>query len=481
MDIRSAAIDFGLLTPHLIIIIAGMAILLLGNVIRSRGLMAVLSVGAMVIGLIYAVMQWAMPQSGFYGMFVIDNFSVFFSMIFIMTGIVTILMSRDYLIAKGIESHEYYVMILFATVGMMLMASSTDLLVIFIGLEIMSVPLYVMAGLARHNNLSNESGVKYFIMGAFASGFLVYGIALIYGATGTTDLRRILADFAFYKTQSQMLLYSGAIMVLAAFSFKVAAVPFHMWVPDVYEGAPTPVTGYFSVGPKAAGFAALLRIFIFGFGQFTDLTTVFWILAVLTMTIGNILAIFQNNIKRMLAYSSIAHAGYILVALTTGGQGAVSSAVYYLAAYMFFNLGGFAIITLIDSRTGGNNQIDDIKGLSGKHPFLAAILTLFMFALAGFPPTAGFIGKFFIFSQAVESGFIWLTIIAVLNSLISVYYYLRVVVAAFFMKPDKEFVPVSYKPGIILVLLITVAGTLALGVIPQFWLALARLSTFSVI
>jgi NADH-quinone oxidoreductase subunit N len=481
MDIRSAAIDFGLLTPHLVIAVAAMAILLLGNMVRNRGLMMVLSVGAMAVGLIYAVMQWAAPQSGFYGMVAIDNFSVFFSIIFISTGIIAILMSRDYLVAKNIDSHEYNVLIMFATVGMMLMASSTDLLVIFLGLEIMSVPLYVMAGLARRDNYSGESGIKYFIIGAFASGFLVYGIALIYGATGTTDLRRILADFTFLKMQSEMLLYSGAIMVRPAFSIKVAGVPCHMWDPDVYAGAPTPVTGYFSVGPKAAGFAALFRIFVFGFGQFSDLTMVFWVLAVLTMTVGNILAIFQNNIKRMLAYSSIAHAGYVMVALTAGGQGAVSSAVYYLAAYMFFNLGAFAIITMIDSRTGGNNQIEDIKGLSSRHPYLASVLTLFMFALAGFPPTAGFMGKFFIFSEAIKNGYIWLTVIAILNSLISVYYYLRVVVAAFFMKSDKDFLPVTYRPAMFIVLLITVAGTLVLGVIPQIWVELARLSIFSII
>jgi NADH-quinone oxidoreductase subunit N len=345
----------------------------------------------------------------------------------------------------------------------------------------MSVPLYVMAGLVRHDKLSNESGVKYFIMGAFASGFLIYGIALIYGATGTTDLRRILADFTFLKMQSELLLYSGAILVLCAFCFKVAAVPFHMWVPDVYEGAPTPVTGYFSIAPKAAGFAALLRIFIYGLGGFSELTAIFWMLAALTMTAGNILAIFQGNVKRMLAYSSIAHAGYILVALTAGGEGAVSSAAYYLTAYMFFNLGGFAIITMIDSRTGGSSKIEDIKGLSAKHPFLAVVLALFMFALAGFPPTAGFMGKFYIFSEAIKNGYVWLTIIAIFNSLISVYYYLRVVVAAFFGKPDKEFAPVPLRPALILVLLITVAGTLILGMMPEFLIELSRTNMLPII
>ncbi|UCD17847.1 MAG: NADH-quinone oxidoreductase subunit N [Candidatus Zixiibacteriota bacterium] len=481
MDIRSAAIDFGLITPEIVLLAVAMAVLLLGTVIKSRGLMAFLSFGGLIGGLILAMQQWGHPESGFYGMVLVDNFAIFFSIIFTATGIITIMMSRDYLVARNIERYEFYPLILFSVIGMMLMASSTDLLVIFLGLEIMSVPLYVMAGLARRDPFSNESGIKYFVIGAFASGFLIYGIALIYGAAGTTDLRRILADFSFLKTQSELLLYSGALLVLFSFAFKVAAVPFHMWVPDVYEGAPTPVTAFFSVGPKAAGFAALLRIFIYGFSGFEEMTIIFWLLAVLTMTVGNILAIFQNNVKRMLAYSSIAHAGYILVAVTAGGVGAVSSAVYYLLAYMFFNLGGFAIITIIDSRINSASQVEEMKGLSARHPFLASLLALFMFALAGFPPTAGFMGKFYIFSEAISSGFIWLVIIAVLNSMISVFYYLRVVVAAFFGKPDREFNPVSYSPALIVVLMVTALGTLVLGCFPGYWLSLSQLSMFPII
>ncbi len=481
MDIRSAAIDFGLLSPEIAILVSAMVIMLLGVIIKSRGLMAFLSLVGLIIGLVLAIQHWSQPQSGFYGMVLVDNFAVLFSVIFIACGILTVLMSRDYLVAKGIEKFEFYVLILFSTVGMMLMASSTDLVVIFLGLEIMSVPLYVLAGMARHDAGSNEASIKYFMMGAFASAFVVYGIALMYGAAGTTDLRRILADFSFIKMQSEYLLYSGALMILFGFAFKVAAVPFHMWVPDVYEGAPTPVTGYFSVAPKAAGFAALLRIFIYGFGDMTEMTTIFWILAALTMTVGNILAIYQSNIKRMLAYSSIAHAGYLLVALTAGGEGCVSAAVYYLLAYMFFTIGAFAVITLIDNRTGSKAQVDEIKGLSARHPYLAVLLALFMLALAGFPPTAGFLGKFYIFSEAIKNGFIWLTIIAVLNSMVSVYYYLRPVVAAFFGKPDKEFSPVSLKPALFIVLLITAAGTLILGILPQYWIELSRLSMFPLI
>jgi NADH-quinone oxidoreductase subunit N len=408
----------------------------------------------------------------------VDNFAIFLDIIFLTAGIITMLMARNYLIQRGIERFEFYALMLFSTVGMMTMVSSSDLIVIFLGLEIMSIPLYVMAGFARKDKASNESSIKYFIIGAFATGFLLYGIALIYGAAETTDLRRILTDFSFISAKSGILLYTGAFLVLLGFGFKVAAVPFHMWVPDVYTGAPTPVTAYFSVAPKAAGIAALLRIFIYGLPHLGGLPIVLWILAVLTMTVGNLLAIYQENIKRMLAYSSIAHAGYILVALTVGGEGGVSAAIFYLFAYTFFNLGGFTVVTMIDSRSGSNALVSDMRGLSGRHPYLAALLGLFMFALAGFPPTAGFFGKFYIFSEAVKSNYIPLVIIAVLNSFVSVYYYLRVVWISFFEKSDTELKPVVYHPGAVIALIIATIGTLAIGFFPQFWLQLARAATF---
>lgn len=478
MDISSAALNFNIISPEIVLLAVGMVILIFGNFVRNITITAFLTLAGLIAGLILSIQQWGNPQSGFFGMVLVDNFTVLFNIIFISAGIITLLTARSYMIFRGIERFEFYALILFATVGMMIMASSTDLIVIFLGLEIMSVPLYVMAGFARHDPGSNESAIKYFMMGAFAAGFLLYGIALIYGAAETTDLRRIVTDFDFLMMKSRMLLLPGAFLVLFGFAFKVAAVPFHMWVPDVYQGAPTPVTGYFSAAPKAAGFAALLRIFVYGFPAMEELTMVLWWLAVLTMTVGNLLAIFQDNIKRMLAYSSIAHAGYILVALTAGGDGAVSSAIYYLLAYTFFNLGAFAIVTMFDSRTGSKALISEMRGVSARYPFLAAILALFMFALAGFPPTAGFFGKFYVFSEAVKSNLIWLTIIAVMNSFVSVYYYLRVVVVSYFGKPEEEFKPVSYRPALVLVLLITTIGTLVLGFFPQYWLELTRTCSF---
>ncbi len=455
-----------------------MIILLAGNFIKNKGLVVFLSLVGLVASLVLSLQQWEQPQSGFFGMVQKDNTSIFFNVIFILAGIITVLMSRSYLIARGIERFEYYALILFSTAGMMVMASSSDLVVIFLGLEIMSVPLYVMAGFARSDPGSNESGIKYFMMGAFATSFLVFGIALIYGSAGTTDLRRIVADFAYISTHAGPMIYAGAIMVLIGFAFKVAAVPFHMWVPDVYQGAPTPVTAYFSVAPKAAGFAALLRIFVYGFSGMEEMSQILWVLAVLTMTVGNILALLQPNIKRMLAYSSIAHAGYILVGLTAGGDGAIASILFYLLAYLFFNLGGFAVVTLIDSRTGSNAMIDEMAGLGGRHPFLASLLALFMFALAGFPPTAGFFGKFYIFSEAVKAGYVGLTIIAVMNSFVSVYYYLRPVVKAFFGEKEQEFVPVKFTPAMIVVLALTAIGTLGLGILPKFVLEFSKLCIY---
>nr|MBN2276984.1 NADH-quinone oxidoreductase subunit N [candidate division Zixibacteria bacterium] len=478
MDTSSATLSFGIISPEIALLAAAMVILLAGNFIRNTALVAYLAITGLVIGMALAIGQWNQPQTGFFGMVTVDNFSVMFNIIFITASIITILMARSYLISRGIDRFEFYALILFSSVGMMIMASSADLIVIFLGLEIMSIPLYVMAGLANHDPESNEASIKYFMMGAFATGFLLYGIALVFGAAETTDLRRIVTDFDFIMMKSKMFMLPGIFMILIGFGFKVAAVPFHMWVPDVYQGAPTPVTGFFSVAPKAAGFAALLRIFVYGFPAAEGLTWILWILAVLTMGVGNLLAIFQDNIKRMLAYSSIAHAGYILVALTSGGDGAVSSAIFYLLAYTFFNLGGFTIVSMIDSRTGSQATIAEIRGLSSRYPFLAAILALFMFALAGFPPTAGFFGKFFIFSEAVKNNYIWLVIIAVINSFVSVFYYLRVVVAAYFGKAEREFSPVTYQPALVLVLLITTIGTLVMGLFPQYWLQLTRLCSF---
>lgn len=479
VDYTSAGIDFGIIAPELALIIAASLILLTGYVKNLGRLSPSIGFLGLAVALGLAIGQWGHQRSGFFGMVTCDQFGVAFKIIASGTSILALLLAHRYLTVKGINRPEFYALLLISTMGMMVMANTTDLVVLFLGLEIMSVPLYVMAGFARRSLESNEAGLKYFIMGAFASAFLLMGIAFIYGAAGTTELRRIVADFNFILSRSDTYVFMGVALVLVGFGFKVAAVPFHSWVPDVYQGAPTPVTALFSVGPKAAGFAALLRVFLFGFADLELLSEMFWVLAVLTMTVGNVLALRQNNVKRLLAYSSIAHAGYILVALAVGGGEAVSAAIFYLIAYAFFNLGGFAVVTLLETRTGAKSDFSELSGLAKASPYLSSVLALFMFALSGFPPTVGFFGKFYIFSAAVKEGFIWLAIIGVMNSFVSVYYYLRIVKTTFFEAPEPSFVPVRYSPAIVVVLVITAVGTLGLGLFPEQLLQFSQSALFA--
>jgi NADH-quinone oxidoreductase subunit N len=468
IDFTSASIDFNIISPEISLLVAGFLILLISSMKNSsRNAFAIAVIGLLVSTYFVIFNQLGIQQSGFFGMITCDSFGISFKLIFLLVSFIAILLAVRYMNAKGINRPEFYALLLFSTMGMMVMANTTDLIVIFLGLEIMSVPLYVMAGFARRSLESNEAGIKYFFMGAFASGFLLLGIAFIFGASGTTDLRQIVTDYSFILSHSQGYLVSGIALLLVGFGFKVGVVPFHSWIPDVYQGAPTPVTAFFSVGPKAAGFAALLRIFSFGFNEIPILITIFWILAVLTMTVGNVLALRQDNVKRLLAYSSIAHAGYILVAMTVGDPISVASAIFYLFAYAMFNFGGFAIVILLETRSGCKSNIDELAGMAKAHPYLSAVLALFMFALAGFPPTIGFIGKFYIFSAAVKAGFIWLTVIGVMNSFISVYYYLRIVKAAYFDISEKAFSPAKLTPAITIVLTLTIFGTLGLGFFPQ--------------
>jgi NADH-quinone oxidoreductase subunit N len=479
VDITSAAISFKLIAPELALLVAAFVILLTGYV-RSLGRLAPLfALAGLALSLLFAIRQWGHQQSGFFGMIACDNFGVAFKILFVGVSILALFIAHRFLSVKGINRPEFYALLLVSTMGMMVMANSTDLVVMFLGLEIMSVPLYVMAGFARRRLESNEAGIKYFLMGAFASAFLVMGIAFVFGASGTTDLRRLVADFHFIVSNYKLYMYSGVALILIGFGFKVAAVPFHTWVPDVYQGAPTPVTAFFAVGPKAAGFAVLLRIFSFGFADMELLSTVFWVLAVLTMSVGNILALRQNNVKRMLAYSSIAHAGYILIALAVGGENAVSAAIFYLVAYAVFNLGGFAVVTLLETRSGCQSDFSELAGLSRSNPYLSAVLALFMFALSGFPPTVGFFGKFYIFSAAVRAGFIWLTVIGVMNSFLSVYYYLRVVKVSYFDAHEGAVSPVRYSPAMVLALVITAIGTLGLGFFPQQLLEFSQAAIFA--
>ncbi len=403
-------------------------------------------------------------------LWIVDSYSIFFHFLFILIAAITILTSMNFLQREGIHHTEYYALLLFATVGMMMMAGSNELIMVFLGLEILSIATYVLAGFRRTDLKSNESAMKYFLLGSFSSAFFLYGVALIFGATGSTNLIVIADSLRSGDPQTSLVSLAAALMLIGL-CFKVAVAPFHVWAPDVYEGAPTPVTGFMSVGPKAAGFAVLLRIFMTAFPTLEDRwTSVFWIVAALTMLIGNVIALVQPNIKRMLAYSSIAHAGYIAVAVAAGSEHGVSAVLFYTLAYSVTNLGAFAVVTMLSRSEDKLVNLNDYAGLASKRPGLAAVLSLFMLSLAGVPGTAGFAGKFFIFKAAVQSGLIWLAVIGVITTVVSFYYYLYVIVQMYMRDPNEEFADVRTTGPLKLALAITIAGTLYLGILPTRFL-----------
>ena len=412
--------------------------------------------------------------SAFGGMVVLDGFSSFLNALFLASGLLAIAIAYGYLKRMGLERGEYYTLILFSLSGMLLMAQAADLIVVFLALELLSIPLYVLAAFARPRTDSEEAGLKYFLLGAFATSFVVYGITLVFGATGNTSLAGIVSvinlSVSFAGTYNPLLMTVGAALILVGFSFKVAAVPFHMWTPDVYQGAPTSVTGFMAVGAKAAGFAALLRIFVTALPSLNvDLVPVLWGLAALTMVVGNVVAISQTNIKRLLAYSSIAHAGYILMAFVSFGNpkvapDAVASALFYLVTYAITSFGAWAVVIALEKPDGKGLEISDFAGLGRKRPLLAAAMTVFMLSLIGMPPTLGLVGKFYLFRTAIQGGFIGLAIIGVLTSLISAYYYLRVVVTMYMREGDPE---TEREPWLDLTWGLTALATVALSFVPM--------------
>lgn len=419
-------------------------------------------------------------EYSFNGTWVVDNYSRFFKLIFLLGTGLTILISIKYLENEDMQHGEYYALILFATLGMMIMASGAELITIFLGIELMSLSLYVLAGFTRSRMESNESALKYFLLGSFATGFLLYGIALIYGSTGTTDISAISKSLSAMGSQSPIVIIGMALLVVG-FGFKTASVPFHMWAPDVYEGAPAPITAFMSAGPKAAAFAAFARVFMEALPSLQgEWTAVIWIMAVLTMSLGNIIALVQDNIKRMLAYSSIAHAGYVLVAFLAAGQLGIGSILYYMLAYTFMNIGAFAIITVLGGKGEERVHIQDYRGLGYTHPYAAIAMSLFLFSLAGIPPTGGFMGKFYIFSAAINEGYFGLAIIGVINSVVSVYYYLRVTVAMYMDIPATAKISdapaLVFSPALVLAICISAYGVLSLGIFPSAYVEMVKQS-----
>ncbi len=423
------------------------------------------------------MLQIGTEGTEFSNMIQVDKYSLFFNVIFLVSTILVALISMNYLGRQDRRQGEYYLLILLATLGMMLMASGNELIVVFLGLELMSLSLYVLAGYFQRSMVSSEAGMKYLLLGAFASGFFLYGIALVYGGAGTTNIPQIAATLT--GDAKSPLLLTGMFLLIVGFGFKVALVPFHQWAPDVYEGAPTSIAAFISAGPKAAGFAAFLRIFLDALQHLqSEWIIVVTILAALTMTVGNLVAIAQRNIKRMLAYSSIAHAGYVLVGLAAANKDGISSAMFYLLVYCIMNIGAFGAVILARTEDGESLRISDYAGLGFKKPLLALFMTLMLLSLAGFPPTAGFVGKFYIFRSAVESGQIWLVIIGAINTAISAFYYLRVVVAMYMREPEAELDFLAYPRTLIVAMTLAAIGVVLIGILPSYFLSPAQISTF---
>jgi len=465
----------GPLLPTLVVLIAAALVLGLDLIPRAvpRELAAMVTLAGMVGALLATLARWSTPARAFRDMIVLDNFALFFNVAICYAGALIVLLSMDYLRRTGSESSEYWALVLFSTAGMMLMAAAGDLIIVFLALELMSLSLYVLAGLFKRELASGEAAMKYFLLGAFASSFMLYGIALIYGATGTTNLDRIAAAVAARPREPLFVIGLGLTMV--GFGFKISSVPFHMWVPDVYQGAPTSVTALIATGSKAGAFAALIRVLIVTLrGVPADWAALLWAIAAVTMTVGNVVALAQSNLKRMLAYSSIAHVGYMLVGLVAGGVSGAGAVLFYMLTYTFTTAGAFGVITLCERARGEAVDVSDYAGLGRRHPVLAAALGLFLFSLIGIPPLAGFVGKFYVFGAAVRAGYVWLAVIGVLNSAAAAYYYLRVVVYMYMREPEGAAATYASSFAGGLALAIALLAIVILGVIPAPFVDLAQ-------
>lgn len=459
--------DYARIAPELILIIAGTLIMFLEAVMKGdRKVLGYLSAAALVAGIFAAL--GATPGPAFQNMMLVDGTASFFKVLVMAAGLLVLLGSSDYLRREGHETGEYYALVLFSIVGQCIMVSANELVMIFIGLEISSIASYILAGFLRDDPRNNESALKYFLLGSFATAFLLYGVAWIYGATGSTNLTQIHTSLLSGAGISQSLIGVAAALIFVGLAFKISAAPFQGWAPDVYQGSPAPISGFLTVGPKAAAFAVMLRIFVDGFSSISDRWfPIVWACALATMLVGNLAAILQSDIKRMLAYSSIAHAGYVLVAVAANSGGGAAAVMFYLAAYAFTNIGAFAVVTHLARKGEKYTRIEDFAGLAQRQPAMAAMMTIFLLSLIGVPLTGGFFGKFYIFKAALDAKLIWLTIFGVLNSAIAAYYYLRILVVMYMKEPGESTQNLQPAgPMLQLAIYVSAVMTLVLGIIP---------------
>jgi NADH-quinone oxidoreductase subunit N len=482
VNFAPTATDYLRFLPEIIMILAGTLIMLIEPLLgdRKKEGLSFLTVIAFLAALVAAVMANNNPGTSFSKMLVVDGFATFFRVLVIGVGILTVLCSAQYLKREHAASAEYYALLLFSVTGQCVMATANELIMIFIGIEISSIATYVLAGYLRDDKRNNEAALKYFLLGSFATAFLLYGIAWIYGTAGSTNLTDIRMYLLTPGTQRNIILAStAAALMFVGFAFKVSAAPFQVWAPDVYQGAPAPVTLFMSAGPKAAAFAVFLRVFMTAFAPITDRWEPFvWASALLTMIIGNFAALTQSNIKRLLAYSSIAHAGYVMVAVAAHNQVGIAAAMFYLAAYAFMNIGAFAVITHFSRQGEKYVDIADLAGLGWKQPVTAALFSIFLLSLIGVPLTGGFFGKFYIFKAALDAHLVWLAVLGLLNSAVAAYYYLRIIVVMYMQEAGEA--TTSLPPlgaGIKTALWASALGTLILGIFPGLLLNFARNSS----
>jgi NADH-quinone oxidoreductase subunit N len=470
---------FPALVPLLIVTAGAVAVILAEAFLKpkSKDSLAFLSLAAIVAAGAVSVRLWGRGAAAFGGMLRLDDVSLFLTFLLLLGTAFVILMGMRYIVRQDMAEGEFFGLLLLALAGMMIMVSSGHLLVIFLGLEVLSVSSYALAGLRRRDPKSNEAAVKYFLIGSFAAAFIVFGLALLFGGARTLEA----AEVAAASPNAPLIVLAGLALVLSGFAFKLAFVPFHMWQPDVYEGSPTPVAAFFAVGPKAAGFAVLLRLLLpywqSGIGK-EAVFAVLWGVAAATMILGSLVALRQRNLKRMLAYSSIANAGYMLIAVLSGDGAGL---LFYLANYLFLGIGAFGALTALHRAGAESTEIEDFAGVGRRQPWIGGLFAIFLFSLAGFPPTGGFLAKFYVFSTAVREGHIALVIIGVLTSLVSVYYYLRVVVTMYMREPEGEAAVDFDNPPLFLALFLCVYGVFQLGLFPANVLALIRQAVASLL